>query len=610
MPQVPVYDQQVQAQAPQFETGQVLPPPQAAFGGDVAQAMGKLGGSISEAGNVLAQHAIEVNRMKTEQQAYDGATSVGSKLQNLMFNSSGTDDQGNPKPGLLNRQGAAATGSTEEFDQAYQQLKAQALDQIGSPEGKQMLNRLLDRSYMPMRERVIQNESKQQRQGYNDSVDSYLKQSVANAGALTDPALMNDAINQANEVQDKSLPQMGAQPGDIQLSKQGQAKQMVQAAFGPLLTQDAGKAQALLEGVKSQLSPTDYAHLQSQLDGKQLEDTMHSVWNRVQGDSFQLPDGTSDREKISNYVASLGLPPEKEDKVRGYVLARAGEQDQENQQQAAADQYKFTNQVLQIQKQGGTLDDALKLIPQYADDNSSQADFQKLAVRIFSKPDVKTDPVKFVELWNGLHDKTLNSADVTQAYQRDQLSGSDFRNLMETNYNVAHKDDEFYQKETVDRIKELAEAQFGQGNKQAQAQYLYSVLSASRGKSPEETWKTANDLLKGDPNTGIKGWIQTDQWKTDLSNRDATNLMWGQLHSDVGQAQVRAIGKGVLSTGKKSWGPSDVQRFADSFGGYDQIKKGTPVNNAINSLIQNRKLVTPGTVKRVLKTYPDGVIKE
>jgi hypothetical protein len=46
------------------------------------------------------------------------------------------------------------------------------------------------------------------------------------------------------------------------------------------------------------------------------------------------------------------------------------------------------------------------------------------------------------------------------------------------------------------------------------------------------------------------------------------------------------------------------------FGGYDALKPGTPVHNAIQSLLKRKdpkeRVVTPATVKAVLDAYPDG----
>jgi hypothetical protein len=604
VPKVPVYEQQVQAQPGQFATPEILRPPEGAFGGAIDQAIGNLGQAGMQVSKVLMDHALEVRKMEQEKQVLDTATQARSKLQDLLYGEGGTDDQGNAVPALMNRAGGQAKGATMAFDGAYRQVKEDALGRVQEPLQKATLNRLLDTHYETMRGTVIRHEAEQGRLAYQSSVESYLKQGVAQAGAITDPDSMGKAIDQAHFVQAEGMKRMGADPAAIEVSQAELAHQMVKASFGPLLTQDYRKAKQLLDGVRGKLAPTDAARFDQELDGKQLDDTRQAVWNHVE--SFELSNGDPDEAKMQAHVMALDLPTDKKEKIWDYVKARAGEQMQQQKLEDAAQDNSFLNQVYQVKKQGGTLTDALKLVPQYGGDNSTQAERQAAATKIFTTR-TQTDPQTYVDLWEGVKSGSLGKAEIYKAYAQEKLSGSDFRQLIETKFNTLHKDDEFMQKEMMERVKELADATYPTSRKQDKAQFLYTVLTESRGKTPQETWKAANDLLKGDPNTGFHGFFESPQWKTDAKTSDAQNLMWGQLHSDIGSKAVSAIGQGAMFKGAKNFGVQDIQGFADALGGYEKIKAGTPANNAINSLIQHKKVVTPETVKAVLSKHPDGV---
>lgn len=600
MPRVPVYEQRVQAQSAAAPAPSISRPPAEAFGVGQGQAIARLGSAAQSLGDQVAKTLIDQKLREDERAVVERDTAARKELQSLLYN---PEEDENRKPkGFLSRQLGHATDITPEFDQAYGDLKKRYLDTVESDAQKYHLGRLLDNQYESARSGVIRHEAEQRREAYRSSLNSNLEQRVLGAGSMSNPELLGKALVEAREFQASGMRRMGADDASIQVAGEKLASEMTAKAFEPVLAQDAKKARALLEGVKGNLPASVVAKMEQALSGKELDDQRQAVWSQVS--RLTLSDGNPDEAKMQEAVLGLpGMSTEKKEKIWDYVKARAGEARQQRKAAEAATDHSFANEVYEAKRSGLPMDKALELVGKYGGDNVAQADRAKIVQGIYTK-DVKTDPATFVEIWEGIQEGRIGKVELGQAFSQDRLSAADYRSLTELKYNTVHKEDEFYKKEMVDHIKDLAKSEYGSNDKK-RGEFIYSVLVNSRGKSPEETWKIANDLLKKDP---ASGWLFKDeQWKTDIKNRDASAAVWGTLHSDLGRDQVKAIGQGALYGGKKNWGVTDVEAFANAFGGYDKIKQGTPANAAIQSLIRKRKVVTPDSVRAVLKAHPDGV---
>lgn len=604
MPRVPVLDQQVGTQAQTYSTPSVARPVEGAFGDQMSQAASRAGAAVEQFGSTMEDHIFERQQTLNEQQVIAASTQAKRDLQDMLYGTT-KDADGNPVPGFLTRQLTSAQGATQQFDQSFQDLKQKYIDQMANPLQKATLSKLLEQSYDSNRSQVISHEATQGQAAYKATIDDATKQSIASAGTLSDPDQMRTAIGQAQTIQGAGLSRMGHDSSSVTLNNQQLAGDMLGSAFKPLLEQDPNRAQALFDGVKDMIPENLKAQFSAQLDQKREADQALGYWNKVQ--DYQLADGTPDTERMRNDLYDrTDLTTEKKDKIWTYVKDRANEYNRQLNQQSAADDYAFTNQVMGLKQQGGTMDDAMKLAQQQSQDPADQSYWQNM-VRTLYTQNTKTDPDAYVTLYEGVKDGKMGKTELGQAYAQGKLSGTDYRNLMKDRYDTLHKDDTFQTKETIDHIKDIAHAQFGtsaSGQKQT-AEFMYSVMTNARGKSPEETLTIANTLLKSDPKSG---WFFKDpNYVTDIKNRDAQNQAWGQLHSDIGRDQVRAIGQGVLFGGKNSWGTADVNSFAQAMGGPDKIKQGTPANAAIQSLIRKGKVVTPDTVRKVLSVHPDGV---
>lgn len=356
---------------------------------------------------------------------------------------------------------------------------------------------------------------------------------------------------------------------------------------------------------KDQMAAGDVLHASSALENSEVISQGNDLWSDLQGQKgMKFTDGSLDVEKMRDYVMdNTDMSDQRKEKVWSFIKARGREYNVDRNRTMAETERTFTNGVITARQNGEPMDQAMLLVGKYGTDQYDQQ-MKTQAVQAMYAPPSKSDPQTQMSLWEGVRGGTVNKDQIDSAFNNNKINVADWKSLREDYYKQQTDGEDPQTKSMNDRVKLLAAQNFG--DQDDRAAFLYEVHSASQGKSPDEAWKIANDKLKGDPSTGIFGMFQSKQYKSDLQRDDSNNLAWGATYDAIGKKQALAIGQAVLSTGKPSWGLGDVNNYANEFGGADQLKVGTPVNNAITSLSAAGKRATPANVKFLLQNYPDG----
>lgn len=365
------------------------------------------------------------------------------------------------------------------------------------------------------------------------------------------------------------------------------------------------QARAYLDTHKAEMNGQDLITAQKAIDNAETTTLGLKAWDQVKG--MTLSDGKPDEARMESAIMGRDdLSDERKLQITQFVKARAKEEIVQKSLQDQALDRTFMNNAITLRKQGGALEDALKLADRYSSDPYDQS-VKEDAVRKIYAPPTQSDPSTYMGLWERVQSGDAAKSEIDSAFQKNLINSGDWKTLREQFYKGNTESKNAEEKATWDRVKLLAQEQFGSDKKKQDA-FLYEMHQAFDGKPPEDIWKSANDKLKTAPGSGIFGtdWFGQSQWRSDFEKRDAQNTAWGKVYQDVGDAETKAIGQGILYSGKKSWGLGDVDSFAAEFGGYDKIKGGTPVNSAIQSLMRRNQLVTPSNVKAVLNKYPDG----
>lgn len=363
-------------------------------------------------------------------------------------------------------------------------------------------------------------------------------------------------------------------------------------------------ADAYFKANQGAMSERDRERAMGMLDRVSTAELGKAVF--AQTSSMRLPDGNFDEAKMRATVDAMEYSTEKKDRIWSQVKALAGEATMNKNREDSAAYRNFMNNVIRARKNGDTLDQALRLVEQSATDPYEAATMSDAVRKIYAPPSA-SNPEDYIRLWERVQSGNASKQELDRAFiEENKISADDWQRLRQDFYKVTIEGKSADVKATWDRVDVLAKENISDPEKRAQ--YIYDLQISGRGKSAEEIWKMANDKMKGAAGTG---WFGTNfnaqpQWKIDVQRRDAQNIAWGKAYEDLGKSEVTAIGKGVLSKGKDTWGLADVDGFAQEFGGYNEIRPGTPAHNAMQSLMQKNQLVTPANVRAVLEKFPDG----
>lgn len=323
-----------------------------------------------------------------------------------------------------------------------------------------------------------------------------------------------------------------------------------------------------------------------------------STYNDVKG--FKLADGSPDEAKMEKSVMGMpDLTDERKLRILGFVKARAGEDLANRTRALAANDRSFMNQAVQLRQGGGSIDDALKLVPKFSVDPYDQSVKEAALQKMWAPPSESDVKVKNA-LWTGIQEGTTTKGDLDMALKSGKINEKDWSTLQEENYKATIEGRSPEMKLTNQRVKELAAAQFG-SDKDKSAAFEITVNESARGKSADEKWKIANDKIKEAPGTGWFGsnFFAKPQYTVDADKGNATSLAFGKASEDLGDDTVRALKAGAARTGK-TFSPADLDAMSVQFGGYQNIKPGTPVHDAMQLLMKNGKYVTPANIKAVL----------
>lgn len=592
MPQVPVYgDLQVNPQGI----------PNVHMGADASLDSFGGGNSLAQAGEATQRaEQTTTDIMSEEKQKAD-------QLAHLSMDSKLSDAQTQIQINASKMLGKDALGAPDyaksQWDKTTQEIAGQATNDAQ----KLAITRSATQRWDELNKFTQQHVSTQIEQFDDNETSGYLASSrsaaVLNAGddekvgmeLARQKAVLTDYAKRKGILDSDQLNQKIAD----QLS--GTNREVIQARLDKDSPDNVNQAKEYFAAHKSELNGQDLIAAQKAIDGAETMSIGLKAWDDVKG--MQLSDGKPDEGKMQAAIYGRDdLSDERKEQVWQFVKARARESMVQKNMEDQSNDRDFMNDVIKARKQGQPMSDALKLVSDYAKDDYDSS-IKQNAIRQIYAPPTESDPHAFMNLWEKTQGQTVSKVDIDNAFQKGQISVGDWKNLREQYYKVNVEGTDPNSKFTDENVKEQAAQKFS-GDKDKLAQFMYVYHTQTQDMTPEQKAKIAKDLMSNAPDSG---WFSSKQnFQTEYQRLNAQNLAWGTVHSDVGVDETKAIGQGVLNSGKGSWGLGDVDAFAQQFGGYDAIKKGTPANNAMQSLMRRGQLVTPANVKTVLSKYKDG----
>ncbi len=596
------------SEVPQLTTPDVQQAPLPNVHFDAAATIDDFGGgqsleSMGRATQGVAQTAQDIAGQEKQQADQIVNLSNASKFQDQM-------NQAQIQIGLMKGQDAlkAPDVAQQLYSQAVQSVSAgvnndaqKAMFARTSAEGLEQLNKFTQQHVSTQIQSFADNETQ-----------SYLNTSRPAAGlnATDDDRVQFELDNQTAVTQDyaarKGIPQNSQQYQDLlpaNLSTTNRA--VIQARLDKDSPDNVEQAKAYFDDHKDQLTAQDSLTMSKAIDSAETVTLGMKIWNQVK--DMTLSDGMPDEAKMeATIMGNPDLSDARKIEITQFVKARDRERILQTHMEDADNDNQFYNALTQARKQGAPLQDALKLAPQYANDDYDQ-DAKEGVIRQKYAPPSQSDPATYINLWQKVQDGTIARADIDQANQKGLINTSDWQSLRKEYYRSTTEGLDPQDKLIDDRVKSLAQSTIG-SDKDKMSQFMYVYHTQSQDQDATQKWKTANDLLGPNPQSHWYNFAPSKQYQVDAQRYDAQNLAWGKVHQDVGSAQTTATGQGVINsnTNRPSWGLGDVDAFAVQFGGYNNIKTGTPVNNAMQSIIKRGQLVTPANVNALLQKYPDG----
>jgi hypothetical protein len=343
--------------------------------------------------------------------------------------------------------------------------------------------------------------------------------------------------------------------------------------------------------------------IESKLKSNQLLDDGLRTWQEFK--DLRLSDGSPDEAKAeAKIMARTDIATEQKLKLVQAYKGFAAEDVKNRAAQDAARDRTFLNGIVKAKSEGVPMSEVLRQASGYSKDPYQQSLREETIKKLYAPP-TESDHAVHNKLWTEVQEGRGSIAAIDAAYGQGKLSPQNWESLRQGQYKVTANGSDPEHKAAWDRIGILADEKYG-SDKKSKEQFLFVMHQKSGKLSAPELINLATDQLKKDPSTGWFSFTQDRKWGAELQKVDASNSAFGKLYEDVGQDEITAIGRGALFSGKKSWGPADVDSFANAFGGYNAIKKGTPVNNAIQSIVRRNGLVTVKNINAVLKAHPDG----
>lgn len=363
---------------------------------------------------------------------------------------------------------------------------------------------------------------------------------------------------------------------------------------------------------RGEMTAGDLLHTKAQLDQSEVISKGEEIFGRLKSmPGLRFSDGTINREKARSIVMDMeGMSDQRKVQLLRYVDSEIHDDSVAQAHKNSDHDLYMKNQLIGMAKSGAPLADRMKFIAK-GSKNAVDLESWSAVDKELNGPASHSD----IQVKNDLHDQltdgTLTKATLDEKLRLKALSGADWITFNEQ-LNKTKKDGTDPQMKSA---RELVKAQiaqdFGAGPEAKQIQAILD--SKTVGKSADEYQHKYNELKKEAPGTGIFGsdWFRDKAFKGEMEKANASGEAWGATESTIGHKQTLSIVSTIASQPgfeKKKVTKADVDGYVEMLGGQDQLKLGTPTNNAIIAISAHGRgiLPTPANIKHLLDIYPDG----
>ncbi len=531
MPRVPSLEPRVQYQTPNIPAPQVGRVPEAAFGGDIAQANQNLGAQIQKSANVLGDHVIDMKKKESEAFASKSLADFRADV-NLALTDPTIDPETKKPKGLLLRKLDDAKEITLEYNKVKEDLGKKWLSVPVSYNMKNAYDEAIRSGLDSTHNQVASHEASQIDASDKIKFESFKKSSVASAGGIANPADLINHIDANEKFLASASPMKGVDPKVVESEAKFLNAQQAASAVDGVLETNPKQAMKLLESVRDKMYEGDYNKIKKTIDGKLMYEKQQAVWDVAK--QFKHADGTMDYSRVEKFAMSTEGTAEQKKQMADTMRSFAAAEDARLADQIKASDRSFANDLVKLHAEGGSIDEAFVMATKYGRDISDVANKQNTVKELFAG---KTSR----------YDTWLNS--------------------MPEEYKNASDEAESLFKATYPKKKKVAIAGLPEKIEGAEAAMNEFKLQAM-GKSPAQMRELANNMTKDVVVKPGHFWDTEEvSWKVSYEDRLSLDQAWAALDNKFGAKRV-ALAKNILRKQGKSISPinvSDAISIADSW---------------------------------------------
>jgi hypothetical protein len=555
---------------------------QAQAGAHLAQAVGQMAGEMER-----SAHRFEVrNRNLRLTSAQLNWQKDNDEILNGKIGPDGKRIDG----GLLAKQYNDADGIAEAYSSRQKELMDKHLSTAANPEEYEELRLYFEKDFQNNYNRVAQHQLKEQRATDDLLTKAFTEDAMQRVAA--NPETLNEQLGLMTEKAKANWMQNGLPPEVQEANLYALNGQAVSTAVGTLLERDQpAQAAEVLTANRDKIDVKTGRALAKQVKTAVVNNLKTDMW--AEASKVRTATGEVDLNYAKRVIAATGYEQSIQDDLLKDLQARMADEKRFKEQRNRERDENFYTAADKLVSGAGTLEQGLKLAAQYANDSKDKFTKEKFIETLFKEHSTRgqaahSDPEEYLRLWKGISDGSVDEDEVRGSFTNGRLNASDYKALVKECYKSTDE-----KQGTSFVLKQIeADAKRKISDPADRAMFMLEVKRQSQGKKPEEMVSIANSLLQ---KTG--GWFSKEKYlATSSLNLEQQRVMGDYMRSyPDGGNYVKLISQAVRQEKADpsfEWGEADLEDWTKRYGGQKLFTAGTPENDAINWMLENKVVPT------------------
>ncbi len=597
---VPTYQNQVspgRINAAEPRTGA---PVREAFGADVALAASNFGqGAQRLAAGISASAERALTRQKNLRMT--AAQLNWQKDNDELLNGKLNPQTGERiEGGLLTKEYSDANGIAKEYLTKGRQLMQKHLADIQDPKEREDLALYFQKDLQDNFDHVARYQLKQQRDTETLLTNSFNENALRKIQA--NPEELSVRLGEMTQKTRQNWASAGM-PKEMQDLQQyvlnGQAVSAAVASF--LNNKQTQKAAEVLNLYKNDIQPAVGRELAKQVRDAAMADIKNDFWGVVS--VRRTPTGEVDLAYAQEVLAAAGYDEQMAGELMQDAQDRMKNEKIVNQQARRANDELFYTQADKMVNENATLESTMALAAKYANDGKDKFTKERFIRSLYEEKSssyvAKSNPEEYLRLWKGIQEGTLGEEDVKDSFNQKLLNATDYRALVKDCY--ASGDEKQGRAFAIKQIEADAKRKISDADDRVV--FMLEVKRQSMGKTPEEMVSIAASLLQ---KSG--GWFSKKNYEqTAQLSLEQQRVMGDYMRAyPQGAKYVKMISAAVKQEHEDvnyPWAEADLDAWTKRYGASRLFMQGTPENEAMEWMIQNKMVPTTQDMEYVINYF-------